>query len=124
MKIGAISNNNTNFQAKFVPDSKGILREAYQNGRMSDSARDLLYEFQKKGKNQEVEFVSRVKNFIPFYCDNIEVFNRTTGKTICIQKGSGETFWDTVLKAIVKNEDFFKQNDVWKALTGQKRLYA
>ena len=120
MQINPISNTNPNFQAKFVMDNRGILKNAYKNETMTDSAKKLLYKFSRMGKGQEVEFANRSSMSFPFYFDEIEIFNRTTGKTANISKGIGEKFWDKVLKTLVEDESFFKPNDLWQELTGQK----
>ena len=118
MQVNPISNN-TNFQAKFVPDSKNILREAYQYGKITDVGNELLGKFTKIGKDQEVEFVSRAKgNYLNV--DRFEIFNKTTGKTSLVTVEMNEPLWDKVLKTLVEDKEFFKPNRFWQELTGQK----
>ena len=120
MKINSVSDNNTNFKAKFVLDNKGILKKAYQLERETAKTRELLEKFSKIGKGQEVEFISydRPSNYNK--PSGIEVFNRTTGKTAYIKRNNAEPFWDTVLSGLLKDKGFFKPNNFWRMLTGQK----
>lgn len=128
MQVNSISNTNPNFQAKFVMDSKGILREAYQYGKITDAGKELLGKFSNLGKGQEVEFVGKYMGgksifppLFPFFCDDIfKIFNRTTGKTVSATVEMGEPLWDKVLKTLVEDKDFFKPDRFWQELTGQK----
>jgi len=115
MKVNEVSSNNTVFGAKFIHDSKGILKSLQNNAKYNEeiSLKTLQYAdmFEKKFPGQELEILEEVqtKDIVSnVYQTGLRILNHYNGKTAYVMDSSKKPFWDKILLKLISDEKFYQ----------------
>ena len=114
MKIMPVTEVRPSFNARFIPDSKGILEktitDSYYLHGISEKTAKLAEEFDKLGKDQELVILDEhVYNYRDEVHDRgLKILNKSTGKFGYFYDNSKIPFWDAVLGSLVKDKKFFE----------------
>ena len=125
MKINSVSAVNPAFNARFIPDNKGLLEkfitESYYTNQINENTSLLADKFNKLGKNQKLIILEEYRyDYKDTHEHGLKILNQSTGKIGYFYGSAKKPFWDCVLDALIRNEKFYKtdtnKSKVFKSL--------